>query len=122
MSSLKKVLIIEDEAAFSYALQAKLKMEGFEILDAGNGKQALEILEKERPEVIILDLFLPDLDGFTVLQRIKQNPDLKKIPVVLLTNMSEREGKQRGLDMGAKDYLPKTNYSLDEIVEKIKSA
>jgi len=76
MSSLKKILIIEDEAAFSYALQAKLKIEGCEVLAARDGEAGLEMIEKERPDVIVLDLFLPGIDGFTVLQKIKQNPDL----------------------------------------------
>lgn len=119
MSS-KKVLIIEDEAAFSYALQAKLKVAGFEVLEALDGEAGLEILQTEKPQVIVLDLILPGIDGFAVLEKIKQDPELRGIPVVMLTNMSEKKGKQRGLDLGVKDYLAKTEYKLDEIIEKIR--
>ena len=119
MSS-KKVLIIEDEAAFSYALQAKLKVAGFEVLEALDGEAGLEILQTEKTQVIVLDLILPGMDGFEVLEKIKQDPELRGIPVVMLTNMSEKKGKQRGLDLGVKDYLAKTEYKLDEIIEKIR--
>ncbi len=116
----KKILIIEDETALLYALQSQLATEGYEVLTADDGEKALKILEKNKPEAIVLDIVLPKLNGWELLKKIKSDEEKKDIPVIIISNLSDDASRQRGIELGAKDYLPKINYSLAELVNKIK--
>jgi len=116
----KKILIIEDETALLYALQSQLSVEGFQVMAADDGEKALKILEHEEPDVIVLDIVLPKVDGWQFLKKIKADDRTRKIPVIIISNLSDDSSRLRGIELGARDYLPKINYSITELVKKIK--
>lgn len=111
---------MEDERNLLKMYDRKFTLEGFRVLQAENGKQALEIVKTEKPSVILLDIIMPELDGFQVLERLESNPETKDIPVILLTNLNQETDIARGMNLGAKDFLVKANFEPDEVVEKVK--
>ena len=117
---MKKILFIEDESALQKTLGEVLQQEGYQLVSALNGEVGVELAKKELPDLILLDLVLPKLHGFEVLKKLKENPETNKIPVIVLTNLEETEGVEKTLELGATTYLVKENYSLEEIIEKIK--
>ena len=116
-----KILIIEDEALFAKLCGDFLKERGFSISVAVDGIEGLEKFEKERPDLVILDLLLPRLSGHEVLQKIRENPDpkLAKIPVIILTNFSQ-EKEEKSKKLGADCYLVKTSITAEELLVKVK--
>jgi DNA-binding response OmpR family regulator len=116
----KKILIIEDETALLYALQSQLSVEGYKVLVADDGEEALNILSKEKPDAIILDIILPKINGWAVLESIKKNKKTKDIPVIIISNLSDEASQARGIKLGAKDYLAKVDYSIEGLVKRIK--
>ena len=118
MSIKKKILVIEDEATLQKALDDVLSQEGFEVLSATDGIVGLEVAKKEKPDLILLDIILPKMDGFEVLSKLKAND--KDTPVVILTNLSDLNDVQKALDLGATTYLVKADYHLNEVIRKIK--
>ncbi len=119
---MKKILFIEDEAALQKSLGGTLRNEGFEVLSALDGEIGERLAKTEHPDLIILDLVLPNKDGLEVFGALKENKETQDIPVIILTNQEKIENVEKVLEMGAKTYLVKANYTLQEIVDKIKSA
>lgn len=117
---MKKVLFIEDESALQRAASQVLTEEGFRVFSALDGELGLALAKREQPDIILLDLVIPKLDGFQVLGEIRQDPTTKNIPVIILSNLEGSGDVERALELGATTYLVKTNYRLDEVVEKIK--
>jgi len=118
----KKILIIEDDANLLYSLQAKFRLTGFEVT-IDEGLDEAELYHKIiniKPGFIILDLLLPKIDGFDFLKKIKADPETAAIPVFIFTNLSDEDSKAKGLNLGADYYLIKSEFSLDEFVEKVK--
>ena len=101
-------------------LTVKLKRAGFDVFLAIDGEEGIKKAKETKPDLILLDLILPKINGFAVLSEIKKTPVLKKVPVVILSNLGQESDVEKGLRMGAEDYLIKTNLSLSEIVEKVK--
>jgi len=116
-----KILIAEDDKFLSTAFQVKLTKLGHEVKIAGDGNQVLEILKTFTPDIILLDLIMPVKDGFSVLQDLKADKTLEKIPVIIASNLGEKEEIDKGLALGAKDFVIKSNLSFDELDKKIKS-
>lgn len=116
----KKILLIEDEAALQKSLGDTLTEEGFLVLSALDGEVGERLAKSEKPDLIILDLILPRKDGLEVFRSLKDDELTRDIPVVVLTNLERIEHVEKVLEMGAKTYLVKANYTLREIVEKIK--
>ncbi|MDZ7799091.1 MAG: response regulator [Patescibacteria group bacterium] len=116
----KKILIIEDEAALLYALKARLTVDGYSITTVDSGEKALEALEKDEPDLIVLDIILPQMSGYDFLKEIKENDKYRDIPVVIMSNLSKKGDIEKGLKLGAKDYLIKTEFNLDDFINKIK--
>ncbi len=116
-----KILIVEDEEILLTALSEELKQEGFEAVGAKDGVEGVEKAASEKPDLILLDLVMPRLDGIGALKQMKSNPDTKEIPVVILTNLSDYDKVSDALSLGAMDYLVKANYRLEELVTKIKT-
>jgi len=104
----------------SGAYRVKLLKMGFDVQTASDGEEALTILKNYRPDLILLDLIMPVKDGFTTLEEIKKNDDLKSIPVLIATNLGQKEDIEKGMKMGAVDYLVKTDTSIDDFVNKIQ--
>ena len=118
----KKILFIEDESALQKAVTQVLSEEGYQVLSALDGEIGLKLARKELPDLVLLDLILPKKDGFEVLTELKQGQETKQIPIIILTNLEGGEDVERALSLGATTYLVKTNYRLEEVVEKIKQA
>ena len=114
------ILAVEDDKFLMNVHRSKLTKEGFEVFLASNGKEALELAKKNHPDMILLDLIMPVMDGFETLKALKSDPELKNIKVVILSNLSQEEDRQRALDMGAVDFVVKANVSFREIIEKIR--
>ena len=93
--------------------------EGFDVESAVDSIQVFEILSEKKPEVILLDLILPGVDGFEILGRIKKDDGLKDIPVMVISNLGQKEDIDRAMDLGAADFLIKANYTLDEIITRV---
>lgn len=117
---MKKILFIEDESALQKTFGEILKQESYEVTSALDGEVGLKLAKRLKPDLILLDLILPKLNGFEVLEKLKEDPETKKIPVVVLTNLEEVEDVEKAIELGATTYLVKESYSLEEVVEKIK--
>lgn len=102
--------------------KTKFDAEGFEVFIADNGATGLELAKKEKPDIVMLDVILPQLDGFSVLEQIKQDKIIKNIPVIMLTNLGTEEDKKKGEAMGAAGYLVKASLTPGQVSEKIKQA
>lgn len=119
---MKKILFIEDEAALQKAFGDILSAEGFQVVSAIDGEIGLRLAESEKPNLIILDLILPKLNGLEVLRGLKENKETQNIPVIILTNLGDLENIERALELGATTYMVKSDHTLDDIVEKVKKA
>jgi len=117
---MKKILIIEDESSLQDSLSESLTQDGYKTISALNGEVGLKMAIEENPDLILLDLVLPKMNGFDVLKNLKSNQKTKSIPVIVLTNLEDINDIEKVLELGATTYLVKANYSLEEITEKIK--
>ncbi|MBI5765709.1 response regulator [Candidatus Falkowbacteria bacterium] len=115
-----KVLLVEDDSMIVKMYKMRFEEEGYAVLVTDKGSEAIEIVEKEKPDIILLDVILPEVDGFTVLQRLKNDTKTKEIPILLLTNLGQESDKEKGLQMGAADYFIKAQHTPVEIIQKIK--
>ena len=118
----KKILFIEDESALQKTFGDILKQEGYQMLSALDGVAGLKMAKSENPDLILLDLVLPKMHGFEVLQSLKQDAETKDIPIIVLTNLEGMGDVEKALELGATTYLVKASYSLEEVVKKIKKA
>jgi len=121
MKNTKKILLIEDDPFISDVYITNLRNSGFEVSLASDGKRGLELIKKEKINLILLDLLLPKIDGFAVLKKIKKEPSSKNIPVIILTNLGEKEDIEKGKKLGAIDYLVKISFTPKEVIEKINT-
>jgi DNA-binding response OmpR family regulator len=122
MSENKKpiILVVEDDPFISNVHKRKLSKEEFEVSLASNGQEAIDFVKKRKPDIILLDLIMPVKDGFETLKELKADPNLKDIKVIILSNLSQEEDKQKVMEMGAIDYVVKANVSFREILDLIK--
>ena len=118
----KTILFIEDESALQKTFGEIFKQEGYEMTSALDGEVGLRLAKTKKPDLILLDLILPKINGFDVLKKTKENPETKEIPVIVLTNLEGVGDLDKVIELGATTYLVKTQYSLEEVVEKIKKA
>ncbi|MFA6502745.1 MAG: response regulator [Candidatus Paceibacterota bacterium] len=117
---MKYILVVEDEDFLARVLRDNLTLEGYEIDVAVDGEEALEKIRAKQPSLILLDLLLPKKDGFQVLEELKANPDLKLIPVVVLSNLGSDADIKRALAMGADDYFVKSQHPIAEVIERVR--
>jgi DNA-binding response OmpR family regulator len=115
-----KILLVEDDKFLRTVLERKLINEGFEVLSVVDGDEALEKVITDKPDIILLDIILPKKSGFLVLENIKKDPELKKIPVIIISNLGQEEDIKKGLSLGATEYFVKAKISLDDVVKKVK--
>ncbi len=116
----KKILIVEDDQFLSKMLGKMLEAHGYEAVFAINGKEGLMKASKGEVDLILLDIMLPDIDGFDLLETIKRDDKIKKIPVIIISNLGQSDDIQQGKKMGAIDYLVKSDLSLEEVVNKVR--
>ncbi len=119
-SEKSKILIVEDDNFLIKAYQIKFDREGFKVIIARNGAEGLEMANAELPQLILLDLMLPKMDGFEFLGLIKKDEKLKNIPVLVLSNLGQKSDVDKAMALGAVEYFIKTEYTLEDIIKKIK--
>ena len=115
-----KLLIVEDDKFLRDLASQKLSKEHLQVFTAVDGEQGVSVAEQEIPDIILLDILLPGIDGFEVLKRIRANPKLQKTHVSMLSNFGQREDIERAMAAGADQFMVKANYTLDEIVQEVK--
>ena len=116
----KKILIIEDDSFLQGLASTKLEKEGFAVMGASNSDEAMKLLASDVPDLILSDLVMPGTDGFGILKSVRENPATAKIPVIVFSNLSEEADIKRAKELGATDYMVKSNFTLDELADKIK--
>ncbi|MEK7560054.1 MAG: response regulator [Patescibacteria group bacterium] len=121
MPETKKILLVEDDTFMLGILSERLKKSGFEVSMATDGEECMKVLEAQKSnlDIVLLDILLPKIDGFEVLRRMKVSPELSSIPVVILSNLGQKEEVQKAKDLGAEDYIIKANFTTKEIVDKL---
>ena len=117
----KKVLIIEDDPFLSEIYVTKFEESGFEVFLAGDGFAGLQKAKDEKPDVLILDIVMPNIDGLGVLRLMKAEQETKDIPVIILSNLGEQEDVERGFELGALAYIIKAHYTPSEVVARVKN-
>lgn len=119
-----KILLIEDDPFLLNMYFTKFEMEGFRVVSADNGESGLKEIFNTKPDIILLDILMPKMSGFEVLENIQkaEEEEIKKIPVILLTNLNQQEDIAKAMKLGAVDYLVKAHFMPSEVVGKIKRA
>jgi len=115
-----RILLIEDDSFLVEMYTTKFELEGFEVISAEDGKKGLDLALQEKPEIILLDILMPKMDGFAVLEALKKDKTTLNIPVVLLTNLGQKDDVKKGFEKGAVGYLIKAHFMPSEVVDKIK--
>lgn len=116
----KTILLVEDDTFLAGMYVTKLELEGFRVILASDGEQAVVLAKKEIPQLMLLDIVLPKKSGFDVLKDVQADAATKGIPVILLTNLGQKEDVKKGLQLGATDYLIKAHFMPSEVVAKVK--
>ena len=114
-----KILIVEDEEVLAKVLQEKFEEEKFEVAVAKDGEAVLPLVKKFKPDAILLDIILPKLDGLEVLELVKAEDDFRSIPIIMLSNLDGDDKIKKALNMGAVDYMIKTQHPINEVIEKV---
>jgi len=117
---MKKVLIVEDEELIMDLLEKKLVQEGYEVSTAYDGEQGMEKLRSIKPDILLLDIVMPKKSGYEVMEEMSKDPELSKIPIIVISNSGQPVELDKAKNMGAKDWLVKTQFDPKEVVEKVR--
>jgi DNA-binding response OmpR family regulator len=117
---MKKILLVEDEPFLTDIYTTKLERTGFEVQLVTEGDKVLGVLKEFKPDLLVLDIILPNLDGWEVLRKIRKEKGFEELPVIILSNLGQKQEVMKGLDLGATKYLIKAHYTPSELVEEIK--
>ncbi len=115
-----RVLVAEDDKFLIRVLSDKLRRRGFEVIIASDGIEAVNKIKSGKPDLVLLDLVMPNKDGFEILEEIKTDKKYKKIPIIILSNLGQKSDIEKGKKLGADDYLVKSNLSINAVVDKVK--
>lgn len=115
----KAILLIEDNPLLTGLYSSGFKKRGMEVLVVHNGEEGLKAIQEQRPDIVLLDLFMPGMTGLEVLQKIRENPDIKDTKVVVLTISNKEEDRNKAKELGVVDYLLKQELHLNDIIEKV---
>jgi CheY-like chemotaxis protein len=115
-----KVVVADDDRMFRKAAETTLRRQGYSVATAADGEEALQLIRAEQPDIIVLDLIMPKLQGFDVLQILKEDPPTSNIPVIVLSSLAQDQDKQEALKLGAVAYFNKSTFSLAELVNQIQ--
>jgi two-component system, OmpR family, alkaline phosphatase synthesis response regulator PhoP len=116
-----KIIVADDDRMFRKAAETTLRRQGYAVTSASDGEEALQLIRSERPDIIVLDLIMPKIQGFDVLQVLKQDSVTAAIPVIVLSSLTQEQDKQEALDLGAVAYFNKTTFSLGELVKQVET-
>ena len=117
---MKKIIIIEDEEVLLNLLQRRLTQEGYQVEIAKDGQEGLKKIREEKPDLILLDIIMPIMGGFEVMEELSKDKKLKKIPIVIISNSGQPVEIDRAKELGAKDWLIKTDFEPQEVIDKVK--
>lgn len=117
----KTILIVEDDRFLHSLIGDKLSKAGAKTLSAFDGEDGLAKAKESKPDIVLLDILLPGIDGFEVLKQLKADPALKNVPVIILSNLGQEEDIKKGTEFGAEEFLIKANFTLEDILKKINS-
>lgn len=117
-----KILIVEDDKFLRGLIASKLAKEGFEVVEAVDGEDGVKKIPEAMPNLVLLDLLLPGIDGFEVLKQVKAIEASKNIPVIILSNLGAKEDIEKGLSLGATDFMVKAHFTPEEIIEKVRTS
>lgn len=117
---MKKVLIIEDEDIIIDLLKKKLLQEGYDVLIAHDGEEGLKSLRETKPDIVLLDIVMPKKSGYEVMEEMGKDPELSKIPIIIISNSGQPVELDKAKDLGAKDWLIKTEFDPQEVADKVK--
>ena len=115
-----KIVVADDDRMFRKAAETTLRRQGYSVATASDGEEALRFVRSEQPDIIVLDLIMPKLQGFDVLQTLKQDSLTSHIPVIVLSSLAQDQDKQEAMDLGAVAYFNKSAFSLGELVSQIE--
>ena len=115
-----KIVVADDDRMFRKAAETTLRRQGYSVATASDGEEALQLIRSELPDIIVLDLIMPKLQGFDVLQILKQDTLTSAIPVIVLSSLTQEQDKQEALDLGAVAYFNKSTFSLSELVKQVE--
>mgnify|MGYP001561261791 CR=1 FL=1 len=118
---MKKILIAEDEEILLNVLKDRFESDGWEVSVAKDGEETVNLIAKRSFDLVLLDLLMPKKDGFEVLKKVRRNPELKNLPIIVLSNLGGDEDIKKALALGANDYFVKTQHPMSEVVEKVNS-
>ena len=113
----KKIVLVEDESQIARLIEFKLRKEGYQVTWKENGEEALEAIKAEKPDLVLLDVMMPVMDGYEVLRQIKEDENLKSIPVIMLTARAQERDVVKGIDLGAQDYITKPFHPAELLVQ-----
>ncbi len=116
-----KIMLVEDDIALRDIYSARFQAEGYEVVVASDGEQALQLAAKEKPDLILLDIMMPKISGFDVLDILRTNKDTKSTKIVVMSALSQTADIEKGKNLGADEYLVKSQVTLSEVVDKVKS-
>ena len=116
----RKILIVEDEKFLLEMYQSCFEKAGYLVLAASNGKKGIILAQQEKPDLIILDILMPEVDGYEVMSKLKRDEQTKEIPILILSNLSQTDKINRGLKLGANDYIVKTDLTPTELLARIE--
>ena len=116
----RTILVVEDDAYLREVLVEKLEMDGFAVLAAMDGQAALAMTAKKSPDIVVLDVILPLMNGFDYLEAKAKDASIAKIPVIILSNLGQKEDIERGMKLGAKDYMIKAHFTPNDLIAKAK--
>jgi len=116
-----KVLLVEDDSMIVQMYKTRMENEGWEILTTDRGSEAIKLAKTEKPNIVLLDIILPEIDGFTILKELKVEATTKKIPVLMLTNLGQASDQNKGQEIGADGYFIKSQHTPADVIVKIKS-
>lgn len=117
---MKTILVIEDDKYLREVLVEKLKKERFEVCEAVDGEAGFKMTVEKKPDLVVLDIILPLLNGFDYLEKKANNADIGKIPVIILSNLGQQEDVERGMKLGAKDYVVKAHFTPNDLIAKVQ--
>lgn len=120
MSENKKIAIVEDDPSLSAALHDKFESEGFSVYSAKDGEEGLKVIQESNPDIVLLDIVMPIMDGLTMLKELRKTEIGKSLPVIILTNLNDASSMSESLSDGVRDFLVKSNWKIQEVVDKVK--
>lgn len=120
MAEKHKVLLVEDDEYLIGIYATKFELKGWEVLKAGTGEEGLAMIKKEKPDLVLADILMPGISGFELIKKVKADKDIKDIPIVILSNLGTKDDVNKGLKLGAADYIIKVHLTPTEIFERVK--